>query len=146
MKQGCFLQKSYGSRQWNKSIPILTSIYQICNIAGCACARNTGNVFPRHWRQRKPLVSDPDMHHGTCVTHVPWCMSGSLTRGGGENISGIPGACATRKFTYQVGGPLGSVLAHLQLTTRDFWSQCNWWISTDTQFATTGVIATQKSA
>ena len=24
-------------------------------------------------------VSDPDMHHGTCVTHVPWCMSGSLT-------------------------------------------------------------------
>ena len=26
------------------------------------------------------LVSDPDMHHGMCVTHVPWCMSGSLTR------------------------------------------------------------------
>ena len=26
-------------------------------------------------------VSDPDMHHGTCVTHVPWCMSGSLTNG-----------------------------------------------------------------
>ena len=22
---------------------------------------------------------DPDMHHGTCVTHVPWCMSGSLS-------------------------------------------------------------------
>ena len=34
------------------------------------------------------------MHHGTCVTHVPWCMSGSLTRGGGENVPGIPGACA----------------------------------------------------
>ena len=28
-----------------------------------------------------PQVSDPDMHHGTCVTHVPWCMSGSLTSG-----------------------------------------------------------------
>ena len=26
-----------------------------------------------------PWVSDPDMHHGTCVTHVPWCMPGSLT-------------------------------------------------------------------
>ena len=26
-------------------------------------------------------VSDPDMHHGTCVTHVPWCMPGSLTCG-----------------------------------------------------------------
>ena len=24
---------------------------------------------------------------GTCVTHVPWCMSGSLTRGGGEKCS-----------------------------------------------------------
>ena len=55
--------------------------------------------FSRHWLQRKPLVSDPSMHHGTCVTHVPWCMSGSLTRGGGENI---PGSCATRKFTYLV--------------------------------------------
>ena len=58
-----------------------------------------------------PRGSDPDMHHGTCVTHVPWCMSGSLTssflwnrwRG---NVPGIPGACATRNFTYLVGGPL----------------------------------------
>ena len=24
-------------------------------------------------------TSDLDMHHGTCVTHVPWCMPGSLT-------------------------------------------------------------------
>ena len=28
-----------------------------------------------------PRVNDPDMHHGTCVTHVPWCMPGSLTSG-----------------------------------------------------------------
>ena len=28
-----------------------------------------------------PRVSDPDMHHGTCVTHAPWCMPGSLTSG-----------------------------------------------------------------
>ena len=34
------------------------------------------------------------MHHGTCVTHVPWCMSGSLICGDGENVPGIPGACA----------------------------------------------------
>ena len=26
-----------------------------------------------------PRVSDPDMHHGTCLTHVPWCIPGSLT-------------------------------------------------------------------
>ena len=49
-------------------------------------------TFPRHRLQRKPLVSDPDMHHGTCMTHVPWCMSGSLNRGGGEKVPGIPGA------------------------------------------------------
>ena len=28
-----------------------------------------------------PRVDDPDMHHGTCVTHVPCCMPGSLTSG-----------------------------------------------------------------
>ena len=43
--------------------------------------------FPRHWFQRKLQVSDPGMHHGTCVTHVSWCMSGSLTRAGGEKRS-----------------------------------------------------------
>ena len=68
--------------------------YQIRKIAGCACAGNAGKVFPRRRIQRKLLVSDPGMHHGTCVTHVPWCMSGSLTRSGGENVPGIPGACA----------------------------------------------------
>ena len=68
--------------------------YQLRKIAGCACARNAGNVFPRRRFLRKPLVSDPGMHHGTCVTHVPWCMSGSLTCGDGENVPGIPGACA----------------------------------------------------
>ena len=26
-----------------------------------------------------PQVGNPDMHHGTCVTHAPWCMPGSLT-------------------------------------------------------------------
>ena len=25
--------------------------------------------------------SDPNMHHSTCVTHVRWCMLGSLTNG-----------------------------------------------------------------
>ena len=79
---------------------------QIRKIAGCACAGNAGKVFPRGRLQRKLLVSDPDMHHGTCVTHVPWCMSGSLNRGGGENVPGIPGACASRNITYLARGPL----------------------------------------
>ena len=58
-----------------------------------------------------PRVSDPDMHHGTCVTHVRWCLPGSLTSGllwsqWRGNVPGIPGACATRSFTYPVRGPL----------------------------------------
>ena len=46
-------------------IPLFWASYQIRKIAGCTCTGNAGN--------------DPDMHHGTCVTHVPWCMPGSLT-------------------------------------------------------------------
>ena len=34
-----------------------------------------GTFSPPLW------VSDPDMHLGTCVTHVPWCMPGSLISG-----------------------------------------------------------------
>ena len=28
-----------------------------------------------------PWVSDPDMHHGTCEAHVPWCLPGLQTIG-----------------------------------------------------------------
>ena len=28
-----------------------------------------------------PRVNDPDIHHDTCLTQVPWCMPGSLTSG-----------------------------------------------------------------
>ena len=61
--------------------------------------------FPRHQLQMQPLVSDPGMHPGTCMTHVPWCMSGSLTHGGGENAPSITSACATHNFTYLARGP-----------------------------------------
>ena len=30
---------------------------------------------------KSSLVSDADMHHGTCMAHVPWCMPGSLNSG-----------------------------------------------------------------
>ena len=46
--------------------------------------------FPHHRLQRKPLVSDPGIHHSTCVTHVPWCMSGSLIWDGGETFPAFP--------------------------------------------------------
>ena len=56
--------------------------------------------FPRQRLRRKPLVSDPGMHTGACLAHVPSCLSGSLTRSGRESVPGIPGACATLNFTY----------------------------------------------
>ena len=54
---------------------------------------------------KDPLVNDPDMHHGMCVTHVLWCMSGSLNCSVGDNVPGIPGTCAIRNFMYLVRGP-----------------------------------------
>ena len=95
--------------------------HQIRKIAGCACAGNAGNVFPRCRIQRKPPVSDRGMHHGTCVTHMPWCMSGLLTCGGGENVPGIPSACATRNFTYLARGPLNTVHVHLHVYVWQIW-------------------------
>ena len=45
------------------------------------------------------MASDPDMHHGTRVTHVQ--LEVSFEVGGGENVPGIPGVCVT----YLVRGP-----------------------------------------
>ena len=69
---------------------------------------------PHHRFQRKPPVSDPSMHHGTCVAHVQWCMSGSLTRSGGENVPGIPAECTTREFRY-LARALGDIYVWLCL-------------------------------
>ena len=88
---------------------------------GLRMRRECRERFPRHWLQRKLLVSDPGMDYGTCVTHVPWCMSGSLTRGGGENVPGIPGACGTRNFAYQARGPC--TWTHLGPHTDRIWVQ-----------------------
>ena len=40
-------------------------------VGGGGCVNSN---FLRGWYR----ISDPDMHHGTCMTHVPWCMPGSL--------------------------------------------------------------------
>ena len=75
---------------------------QIC---GCACAGNAGNVFPvtagkrsrhasRHVRHARAV-----MHAGIANQRFP------LKSAAGENVPGIPGACATCNFTYLVRGP-----------------------------------------
>ena len=82
--------------------------------------------FPRHRLQRKQIVSDPGMHHGTCVTHVPWCMSGSLTRGVGEIVPGIPGVCATRNFAYLVRGPYCQSLVKIRFQSVSLFTDMSW--------------------
>ena len=71
----------------------------------CACAGNAGNVFPvtagkrsRHasWHVRHARAV---MHAGIANLRIP------LKSAAGENVPGIPGACATCKFTYLVRGP-----------------------------------------
>ena len=71
--------------------------YQIRNIAGCPCAGNAGNVFPRCRLQRKPLASDPGMH---AVMHV-WiaCLRWRGTR------SRHSRRMRTRNFPYLARGP-----------------------------------------
>ena len=64
---------------------------------GLCMRRKCRERFPRYRLQSKPLVRDPGMHHGTCITHVPWCMSGSVARSGGENVPGNPKYCASGK-------------------------------------------------
>ena len=61
-------------------------------------------------------VSYSDMHHGTCVKHVSWCMWESLTsdflcsRWQGKR-PGIPCAYATRNFAYLIRGPLANTFS-----------------------------------
>ena len=88
--------------------------------------------FPRHLLQRKPRLSDPSMDYGTCVTLVPWCMSGSLTRGGGEYVPDIPGALANTQF-YVSGKRLMQTKRMLILATQALFCSilfnAPWWFS-----------------
>ena len=85
----------YMSEMFEYHVPLLVA-WASCQIR---------NIFPPP-TLRIPLVTDPSMHHGTCVTHVPWCLSGSLSHVGGENVPGIPSQCAI--FTYLARGLLVS--------------------------------------
>ena len=76
-----FLKAFYGSRKANRCINFICPTLRNGPLTRCvelrvAHAPEFPGTFPP-----PPRVSDPDMHHGTYVTHVPWCMSGSLTSG-----------------------------------------------------------------
>ena len=85
-----------------------------------------------------PQVSDPDMHHGTCVTHVPWCMPGSLTSGFlWSQWRGIRSRYSRRKrnlqFAYLARGPLWwiSVFTGAQDELKAMRCKLAWWKKTN---------------
>ena len=87
---------------------------------------NCGLCMRRVCRERFPTtqVSDPDMHQGTCVTHVPWCMSGSLTSGFLWNRWRGKRSRHSRRirnpqFPYLVRGPW---ITKLHVTVRCIWT------------------------
>ena len=82
---------------------------------GCACAGNAGNVFPvtagkqsRH-ASRHVRHAGAVMHTGIANLRYP------LKSAAGENVPGIPGACATCNFTYLVRGPCNVTTSNLIL-------------------------------
>ena len=63
-------------KQWFSQTTVEVTTWASCQIrkiAGAHAPGMPGTFSP------SPQVSDPDMHHDTCVTHVPLCMPGSLT-------------------------------------------------------------------
>ena len=70
----------------------------VCGVCSCSCSASISITdhgplagYVKLWFTHAPgmpamfslppRISDPDMRHGTCVTHVSWCMPGSLTCG-----------------------------------------------------------------
>ena len=72
---------------------------------GCACAGNAGNVFPVTAGKRSRHASR-HVRHARAVKHAGIANKRfALKSAAGENVPGIPGACATCNFTYLVRGP-----------------------------------------
>ena len=72
---------------------------------GCACAGNAGNVFPVTAGKRSRHASR-HVRHARAVMHAGIAnLLYPLKSAAGENVPGIPGACATCNFTYLVRGP-----------------------------------------
>ena len=109
-------------RQWSPwqqallplgALSVMTDFHRYCCMGllpdtqncRCACAGNAWNVFPvttgarsrhasRHVRDARAV-----MHVGIANLRFP------LKSAAGENVPGIPGACATCNFTFLVRGP-----------------------------------------
>ena len=95
--------------------------YQIRKITVCACARNAGNVFPHRRFRRKPLVSDPGMHHGTCVTCRDACRD-RLPAVAGKTFPAFP-AHAHPQFCVSGKRPIAWESYHCRFDNNTVFSQ-----------------------
>ena len=87
-----------------------------CNVVDICTVESRYGPLTRYVKLRVAhapgMFSPPpraSMLHGTCVTHVPWSMPGSLTSGflwWRGNRSSIPSACAPLNFAYLVKRPV----------------------------------------
>ena len=85
------------------SVFVIWASYQMRKLVGCAWAGNIGDGFPA---TSKETVNLRSRHASRYVRHVRAVMHGGIANPvGGENVSYIPGACATRNRTYLVRGP-----------------------------------------
>ena len=82
--------------------------YQIRKIACCTCAGNVGNVFPATDVKGNSYLAIPACITARASRTCRDSCRDRLSRSGEENIPGIPGACATRNFTYLARGPCSS--------------------------------------
>ena len=67
----------------SQSFGVISAVDLVIAWTSCQIRKITGAHAPGMPGTFSPpqRVSDPDMHYDTCVTHVPWCMPGSLTSG-----------------------------------------------------------------
>ena len=80
-----------------------------------------------------PRLSDPDLHHGTCAVHVPWCMPGSLTSDYLWNLwrgKGSPHSRRMRNPQMYVSGKrsMACCLFVPKLHLNQYWIIVNWTI------------------
>ena len=104
--------------------------YQIRKIAGCTC-RNTGNVYP-HYRGLAIPTCITARASRTCRDACrDRYLAVSFEANGGKNVPGIPGACATRNFTYLVRGAWYGWPSAREVTLKDM-DKTNRYLTTNT--------------
>ena len=93
---------------YDKTCKIITpwASYQIRKIVCAHAPWNAGNVFPATAGKRSRHASR-HVRDARAVMHAGGAnLRFHLKSAAGENVPGIPGACATRNFTHLARGPL----------------------------------------